>query len=640
MLTVALASIVLALLIIVIGGGLAFVIGLRGLWLVGTAAPFTFSVIAIASTIAPIIGMRWSLLPVALVAILLAAGILLVRRAMRRPLVWRTARPASGLVWAAVALVFAAVLIGWRVLAAFGGPEAISQTFDNVFHLNAIRYILESGSASSLDVGGLTGAMSFYPAVWHAAAALLVQLTGATIPVAVQALTLVISALVWPAGALALTGALFGATRGVLLSTGVVVAAIPAFPLLMMDYGVLYPYQLSLALLPSLLAVTLAVVRTPAPDGLALGWWLFAMVGCLPGLVLAHPGGFIGWLALSVPMFAFLFLRLWRSAGSGRTRTLLVVSAVGYLIVGGILLKVLRPAAEARGWPTALSPLGAVWQVFSVSMFIGVSSVVVAVGVIFGIVRLVRERTADLWIATGMWAIGAGLFVVVSGLAIGPLRDALTGGWYNNWPRLAALFAVALVPLAAVGLAGAASLCARLLPETLAPRAVAAIAVVAAAAVALIAQFPAMPAAQAAAHSNYVMTSDSRLLSPDELALLERLPAEVPEDAVIAGNPYTGTGLAFAFTGRRVLMPHMLMYLTKEGHVVNDGLDDAESDPGVCAAVTDLGITHVLDFGDREVHGESHVYPGLDDLAESAAVELVDEQGDARLYRITACGLG
>ena len=52
---------------------------------------------------------------------------------------------------------------------------------------------------------------------------------------------------------------------------------------------------------------------------------------------------------------------------------------------------------------------------------------------------------------------------------------------------------------------------------------------------------------------------------------------EVPEDAVIAGNPYTGTGLAYAFANRRVLMPHMLMYLTKDGHVVNEGLDEADA---------------------------------------------------------------
>jgi hypothetical protein len=37
------------------------------------------------------------------------------------------------------------------------------------------------------------------------------------------------------------------------------------------------------------------------------------------------------------------------------------------------------------------------------------------------------------------------------------------------------------------------------------------------------------------------------------------------------------------------------------------------------------------------VHGDVNQLPGLSELAESAAVELVDQQGDAGLYRVTAC---
>lgn len=640
MLTVAFASIALTLLIAAIGGGLAYLIGLRGVWLIGTAAPFTFTVIAIASTAAPLLGIDWSLLPVIFVAVVIAGGIAVGKRISRRGTASRS-EPlvGTGLRWATVSLVLAALLIGWQVLVAFGGADSISQTFDNVFHLNAIRYILDSHTASSLDVGGLTGAMSFYPAVWHASAALLVQLTGATIPMAVQALTLVVSALVWPAGAMALSAALFGARPAVLASTAIVSAAIPAFPLLMMDYGVLYPYQLSLAILPSVLALTVVLARKSARGTLALGWWLFALAGSLPALALAHPGGFLGWLALSVPVFLALFIRLWRSADSGRIRALLVAAAVAYLAVGFVLLKVLRPAVEARAWPVALSPTEAVWQAVSVGMFTGTSSVVVAAAVVLGLARFVRERTPELWIATGMWAVGAALFIIVSGIDIAPWRDALTGGWYNNWPRLAAVFAVALTPIAAAGLAWGAELCARLLPDSLGLKGRTALGVLLAVTVGVVALIPAVPLAVQSARQSYVLGPDSRLLSPDEIALLDRIPSEVPPDAVIAGNPYTGAALAYAYTGRSVLMPHMLMYLTKEGHAINDGLDDADSDPSVCAALEELGVTYVLDFGDREVHGESHVYPGLDDLADSNAVELVDEEGSARLYRVVACGL-
>jgi hypothetical protein len=124
------------------------------------------------------------------------------------------------------------------------------------------------------------------------------------------------------------------------------------------------------------------------------------------------------------------------------------------------------------------------------------------------------------------------------------------------------------------------------------------------------------------------------------MALLERLPEHVPAGSVIAGNPYTGTALAYAIGGRQVLMPHILVDVSDDAATINDHLADAESMPAVCDAAEALDVRFVLDFGEREVHGGSHPLAGLEDLEESGAVRLVDSQGDARLYEVTACGLG
>ncbi len=52
---------------------------------------------------------------------------------------------------------------------------------------------------------------------------------------------IVAAALVWPAGIVFLTVTLFGPHRVLVIAAGVLAAACPAFPLLMIDYGVLYP---------------------------------------------------------------------------------------------------------------------------------------------------------------------------------------------------------------------------------------------------------------------------------------------------------------------------------------------------------------------------------------------------------------
>ena len=134
-------------------------------------------------------------------------------------------------------------------------------------------------------------------------------------------------------------------------------------------------------------------------------------------------------------------------------------------------------------------------------------------------------------------------------------------------------------------------------------------------------------------------SDESPLLTSDELALIERLDDEVPEDAVILGSPWTGTALAYAMADRQVVMPHTLMDITEEMSVLLDRLDSAR--PGsaeVCAAVDDLGVEYVLDFGTQEINDGKHPYKGLDRLRTSESVEKVDQIGDAVLYKVVLCG--
>ena len=146
-----------------------------------------------------------------------------------------------------------------------------------------------------------------------------------------------------------------------------------------------------------------------------------------------------------------------------------------------------------------------------------------------------------------------------------------------------------------------------------------------------------VPAAVERAAEAYRTSPSARLITTDELALLERLDDEVPEGAVIVGSPWTGTALAYALADREVVMPHMFTTTTAAENEVLNSLNTATPGSAVCDAVAETGVQYVLDFGTQEIHGAANVFPGLTDLDESAALELVDEQGDARLFRVIGC---
>lgn len=106
----------------------------------------------------------------------------------------------------------------------------------------------------------------------------------------------------------------------------------------------------------------------------------------------------------------------------------------------------------------------------------------------------------------------------------------------------------------------------------------------------------------------------------------------------MVGNPWNGSAMAYAFTGRKLLQLHLLGEIPEGATEIFDGLHAAKFDPAVCSVVRRLSVGYVLDFGHREVHGGDHGYRGLDDLVTDGVASLVDSQGQAKLYKLTACG--
>lgn len=644
-----------ACLLLLPGGLLAFLgFRLRGLAAVAVSPVLSISLISVSAVAADLAGVPWSLLPVAVLTVLATLVVLALRvlllRGREQPV-----RTSGG--WAvgaaeAAAVVAAALLVGRRLIFVFGSPENFSQTFDNIFHLNAVQYIADTASASSLTIGQMTG-IGFYPAGWHGLVSLVQSLAASPIPVSVNAVNLVIGALVWPLGCIFLVQQVAGRRIVPTVVAGVLSAAFGAFPLLLLDFGVLYPNFLGVSLVPSVLALVIGALGLARRQGqlpVPLRWILLLLA--VPGLGLGHPSAVLAVMAFSVPLVLAAVIRRIRAVPHPLRSGRAWLHALGFVLYGAVVAVVwnaVRPAADTLIWKPYQSQGQAIGEVLSSSPMLAPVSWAVLVLSLFGLAAVARGR-APLWVA-GIYGAGAFLFVVASSSPDGDFRDLITGGWYTDNYRLAALLPTAILPVAAMG----ATLVVDWLDEHLWQPAAAgmarrgrgtalirATAVVAVAVVALglayATQKQNVRDAALSAAGNYQLTEDSPLVSRDEYELIERLDGEVEEGAAVVGNPWTGSSLVYALAGYRPLQLHTIAALDPEEQEVYADLRNALSDPGVCPALEETGVEYVLDFGTQEVHGGAHRYPGLEDLDSSGAVTLVDQEGDAKLYRISACG--
>ena len=639
------AILVAGAIIVVPGYAVVRILGFRGLHAWAFAGPVAVPVIAGASLIAPLVGLPWSvwaLLAVAGVACLIA---LALRLSLRKWIGLRpTTRPRAGGALA-VGLVLGGILIAAQFVLIVGDPRNISQTFDNIFHLNAARYILDTQNASPLSVSQLTQGVSdritFYPALWHGVVALVAGSTGASLAVASNAVMIAAGALVWPASLMLLGTQIFGRTHAYVVALGILSAAAPAFPILMIDYGVLFPYFLAVCTLPAIIAGTLALFgltqRTP---GSTFVPWLVVLAAAVPGLLLVHPSAFIAWLLLAV-IAAIVAFVLFARRRPGRRRIAIAAVALGVAGVAGFALwRALRPAIDLNLWPPSQTPGQALGEVLTLSMQRAQIPVLPAAAMLLGVVAAWRRGTVGSRIAVAYLAVLMVMFIITTSMQWLWLRRAIAAAWYDNSPRLAALIPLMAVPIAALGVEAAWRWFVRRGPRRVTTHGAPAYAtLVAVGCVALVAatQLISIPNAIERARYVYIPSESSPLLTPDEFALLRELPELVPSDAVIAGNPGTGTAMAYAIAGIEVLHPSVIIAMNDDITLIDNETNDASPGSPVCGALQRTGVNYVLDFGTQQINGENYQYPGFEDLDNSEAVELVKQIGEARLYRVVGC---
>ncbi|GAA3439616.1 DUF6541 family protein [Kutzneria kofuensis] len=640
--------------LIVPGLLMTWLVGLRGTAAWGMAPTLSVAVVSTAAVVAGKLGIDWGVGTAAVavaIAVVVTGVVALLLRGRSRGAVLSDPRPVTlaGLLGVLPAVLFGAAV----VVLGMGRPDELSQTFDAVFHYNAIAYILDAHNASSLTMGTLGNPIApatFYPAGWHDFASLGVLSTGTSIPIAANALTGVLAVLIWPLSCVLLVRQIVGRNPVALAMTGLFSLAFSQFPWGLLSFGVLWPNTLGLALVPAGIAVVLSLSGLAREDLIGRGRaWVMAPFVLLAG-GFAHPNSLFSMVVIAVfPLFTGIWRwsRRMRSEGQGRRGTIGLTAAVVVFLLGWAFVATSPAFKTVRTfyWPPFETSSRALGEVL-LNGTNGRSSLWAAsIAVLVGLVLVWRMRD-QRWLVGAFTAIGA-MFILTASVNR-TYTQFITGYWYNDSFRLAAILPVVTVPLLVVAVVTTAGCLKTWLAERPRPRlgrlgaSATGLAIVLALLVIVGAKglyFRNQVETVAFTYTRVENSPNDTMVDPREQAFFTRISSEVPKDSVIANNPWDGSGLIWALADRRPLFPHLDIAWSAEQRYLAQHLVSAASDPTTCK---DARLLHV----DYLVVGELHFWPtdpriknysGIVDPAGRPGFQLVDSDGDLKLYKLTAC---
>ncbi len=632
-----------ATLLFVPGGLVGIAAGLRKSLAIGLAPAISVGLIAGTGVIAPMLAVPWGLLTVSAVTlftviVILAVRLVLARRHPERRRTSASRWPQLGtLVTWCLAWPLSAAVTGLTVCRIINTPNAISQTFDAVFHLNAVEWILQTDNASSLRFYLEAPEGFVYPVGWHTLVALSMKLCHATaVPVATNATVLAVAALVWTSGCLTLTHVIFRGHYLALFTAAVIAGSLSAFPSVMLSWGVLYPNFFAISLLPSVLAATHQLLT--AADTQRTPLLLPVAILAIGGLGLSQPNTVVTLVIASVVLSVTTVLGTSQDKGAAARIRRQAYVANALIIVMAVTWIFLRPPFESAIWGPSYATSGSIGEVVTTMPVqlpvVWTASVLTFIGFVAALRTRPYRWLAVLHITTSI------LYVVARSTKDEEIRYIFVGTWYKDASRLAALIPVTAVPLAALGMIVLArwaqkAVAGRLtVPQWLVRSSYPVIVL------ALVLTGPlseTMSDTVKLVEKSYLMSADSSSLTPDEYALIERLPDLIEKDAVVAVDPGTGASLAYAISGVDTNLKHLLHRHNTDIDRVDYRLNKASTDPAVCPALRRMRITYVLYFPGKIISDKKPV-PGFAHLDNAPGFELVSRQGKASLYRITACG--
>ena len=543
--------------------------------------------------------------------------------------------------------------------------------WDNDTHLGVIRAFADSQKMSTLHVSSyLTSGdlpadpfgntSSYYPAAFHELCALIVLARNVTAPLAVNASIAVMGAVIFPLSMSLFVSELFDDDRVALYSGAVLCGLFPAMPYAGTFYGPVYPNIFAVSLLPVGLALAFRLMRdreSRRPSTFVV------LLVTLIALAFVHPNALFSLGVICVPTLTVQVAREERAKGASGLRSFVIGALVllAFVVLWGILFIAppLRGVVTGQFVPT--TTVGdAIRSMFlflpsSFLQTIGGGQPILFVLVAVGIVADIVKRRFPGLVATYVLL---QVMCIIATSTFNLFKQILTGFWYTDSNRLAAILAIVSIALAAEGVSWIAEGVRNLMARKPRRKTVDAVAtVVTATAVLLVVVlegygiFP--NEGGTLARLQYTLNGaygDWNAYTVNERGAVRELKGIVGDD-IVANSTYDGS--LFAYGSDDV---HMLYRFNDnlydidgkatdiaDAQLIRTKLNEIAANPEVKAAAERLGVrwvaqldtTHAIQEANGFYHAED--WAGIESVDDNTpGFQLAYQNGYVKLYKITA----
>lgn len=541
-------------------------------------------------------------------------------------------------------------------------PDSIVCDYDNQTHLNAVLAFLDSGVWSTLHVGPYLAitqpqlapvsstAGAFYPAGWHDVVAMVSQLAGVSVPVATNAMILVVCAVAYPLSAYLFLRVLLSRDRLAMELGALLPLSCAAVPWMCVAMGPTLPDMAGRLLVLGPLAVVVQFAKSG--EVLRRKVAVCAFVLCsFAGLALLHPNTvFTAYVFLG----AFGAHALWKTL-SGRRRVA-VLALYCFVMVGLWVVFYQLPFLQStiRYYRSEEhSVLAMLRAIASFGFNFGRAQLVLTALMLVGVVAVVRRR--ELWLLFPV------LFFCVCYVSVGAgwkqVSYWFAAFWYQASIRFPPSIVVFSLPCLALGAAVVARAVRRAVGHGMCGR-------VAAAGIALVlcvANYAPVTTYSEREEAGFELAfgcvdrklhnvlgdESEQVYSVREMAFVERAKELLPDGAYVLNAPNDGSMWAYAVNELPVFYrDRVTKYLTDDAELIRRHLREYATDDAVRRAVerTGIGYVLVLDKGvpyeegswlvqySKKQHAAWAGIYGIDDNTPGFSVLLAED--DMRLYRI------